>query len=246
MNGRLATMAMAMLILMLSALAALAAEEAMPQAGVLDDLRGVVTARQEGAPPRTIPKGGPVLVKDILSTGPEDRGKIVFADDSVLEIGPDSEIRIEDFAYDTSDRDNFRQGLKMAKGLFRYATGKIVADDPDHLKIESPLAAIGIRGTTTDHMITVRETIQDGVPVRVVEDELHALRQSKAKTEVVVTHLNKRTILKKQDMAASLKPKTPAVSRSLTEAEKKAFAAIPLSPAPFDPRPGSSLTGGGQ
>ncbi|MFZ5813570.1 MAG: FecR family protein [Thermodesulfobacteriota bacterium] len=246
MNRRPMLAAMTLFILHLCALPALAAEDAQARAGVLEDLRGTVTARQEAGQPRAIPKGGPVLVKDILTTGPEDRGKIVFADDSVLEIGPDSEIRIEEFAYDTSDRDNFRQGLKMAKGLFRYATGKIVAQNPDRLKIESPLASIGIRGTTTDHMVTVRETIRDGAPVRVVEDELHALRQSKTKTQVVVTHLNKPTVLKKQDMAASLKPKTPAVSRPLTEAEKKTFATIPLSPAPFDPRPGLSLTGGGQ
>lgn len=223
-----------------------ASDEAPPQAGVLEDLRGVVTARPENGQPRNVAKDGPVFVSDTITTGPADKGKIVFADDSVLEVGPDSEVRIAEFAYDTSDRDNFRQGIKMAKGLFRYATGRIVAHNPDHLKIESPLASIGIRGTTTDHMIKVQETVVDGRPERVVETELHALRQSKNKTEVVVTHLSKPVSLKKPDAAASLVPKKPAVTRPLTEDEKKIFADIPLSPAPFDPRPGLSFTGGGQ
>jgi len=251
-------------LLCFSALCALAAEDAAPpagdvadlrapagdntaaQAGVLADLRGVVSARPDGGDPRTLAKDAPVFVSDTLTTGPEDKGKVVFADDSVLEIGPDSEVRIAEFAYDTTDRDNFRQGIHMGKGLFRYATGKIVAHDPDRLHIESPLASIGIRGTTTDHLIQVREDITDGKPERIVENELHALRQSKSKTEVVVTHLNKPVSLKKEDAAASLVPKKPAVTRPLTEAEKKVFAEIPLSPAPFDPRPGSSLLGGGQ
>jgi len=218
----------------------------LPQAGVLEDLRGMVTARQDGGEPRSLCKDAPVFVSDILATGPADKGKVVFADDSVLEIGPDSEVHIAEFAYDTTDRDNFRQGIRMAKGLFRYATGKIVAHDPARLHMESPLASIGIRGTTTDHLIQVREEITDGKPERIVETELHALRQSKAKTEVVVTHLNKPVSLKKEDAAASLAPKKPAVTRPLTADEKKIFAEIPLSPAPFDPRPGSSLLGGGQ
>lgn len=240
----------------LSALAALAAEDAAAPAGdvadlrapagIMADLRGVVSARLEGGDPRPLAKDAPVFVSDTLTTGPADKGKVVFADDSVLEIGPDSEVRIAEFTYDTTDRDNFRQGIHMGKGLFRYATGKIVAHDPDRLHIESPLASIGIRGTTTDHLIQVREEIRDGKPERIVENELHALRQSKSKTEVVVTHLNKPVSLKKEDAAASLVPKKPAVTRPLTEAEKKVFAEIPLSPAPFDPRPGSSLHGGGQ
>ncbi len=234
------------LLLWLGVLPTRGADEQAPAAGVMADLRGVVTARQDGGQPRAMAKDGPVFVSDVLSTGPQDKGKVVFADDSVLEIGPDSEVSIAEFAYDTADRDNFRQGIHMAKGLFRYATGKIVAYDPDRLKIESPLASIGIRGTTTDHLIQVREEIRDGRPERVVENELHALRQSKSKTEVVITHQNKPVSLKKEDTAAALAPKKPAVTRPLTADEKKIFAEIPLSPAPFDPRPGSSLTGGGQ
>jgi hypothetical protein len=247
MNRRLPLTLMAMVCLLwFTAYAASAADEAPPQAGVLQDLRGVITARPETGDPRSVPKDGPIFVSDTITTGPADKGKIVFADDSVLEVGPDSEVRIADFAYDTTDRDNYRQGIKMAKGLFRYATGRIVAHDPDKLKIESPLASIGIRGTTTDHMIKVQEIEKDGKPQRVVESELHALRQSKAKTEVVVTHMDKPVSLKKPDAAAAVAPKKPTVTRPLTEDEKKTFADIPLSPAPFDPRPGLSFTGGGQ
>lgn len=226
--------------------AALAADEAPAQAGVVEDLRGVITARTQEGQPRSVPKDGPIYVTDTVTTGPADKGKIVFADNSVLEVGPDSEVRIAEFAYDTKDSENFRQGLRMAKGLFRYATGRIVAHDPDKLKIESPLASIGIRGTTTDHMIKIQEVEKDGKIERVVESELHALRESKSKTEVVVTHMDRPVSLKKPDAAASVAPKKPTVTRPLSEDEKKMFADIPLAPAPFDPRPGRSLTGGGQ
>jgi hypothetical protein len=226
--------AMTLLILHLCALPALAAEDAQVQAGVLEDLRGTVTARQEAGQPRAIPKGGPVLVKDILTTGPEDRGKIVFADDSVLEIGPDSEIRIEEFAYDTADRDNSRQGLRWPRAFSATPPGKSWPTTPTTSKSNPP----GLHRHPGHHHRPYGHGPGD-----------HPGRRARARgrgrtarpapvqnqNQVVVTHLNKPTVLKKQDMAASLKPKTPAVSRPLTEAEKKTFATIPSLRPPSTP-----------
>lgn len=227
-----------------------AAPEAAPdvppaRAGELAESQGRVTARLGREAIRDIGPGAPVYVADVVATGPEDKGKVLFDDGSSLDIGPDSVARLTEFAYDPTSATGSRQTVAMAKGLFRFVSGKVTAQNPDNLRLESPLAVIGIRGTTTDHKVVSRQVLRDGAPVYEVEDELHALRESKKPTtEVVVTHLGLKTILKKPDMAVELKPRLPGKARALTEAEKKEFATIPLSPAPFDPRPGKGLVGG--
>lgn len=222
-----------------------AKEDAPPTpVGELDEFKGAVQARFGDQAPRVLAKGSTIYVNDVVFTGPEDKGKIVFYDESNLEIGPDSEVRMVDFVNDSKNPNVAVQAMKFFKGLFRFVTGQIVARNPESLQLESPLAAIGIRGTTTDHMITVKEVIKDGKPVVEVESELHALRATKTKSEVVVRHLGKTQILDKINESVFLRPELPGEVRPLSEKEMEDFANIPMDRAPFDPREGALIKGG--
>lgn len=223
-----------------------APKEELPPApaGELEELKGAVRARLGDEAPRALAKGSQVFVKDVVSTGPEDKAKIVFYDESSLEIGPDSEVRIVDFVNDSKDPNVAVEAMKFVKGMFRFVTGQIVARNPESLQLESPLASIGIRGTTTDHKITLKESVKDGKPVTEVENEIHALRATKTKSVVTVRHLGKTQILDKINESVFIRPELPGEVRPLTEKEMEEFANGPIDRSPFDPREGAAIKGG--
>ena len=221
------------------------AEDAPPTpVGEMDEFKGAVRARFGDQTPRVLAKGATIYVNDVVFTGPEDKGKIVFYDESNLEIGPDSEVRMVDFVNDSKNPNVAAQAMKFMKGMFRFVTGQIVSRNPESLQLESPLASIGIRGTTTDHKITLKETVKDGKPVMEVENEIHALRATKTKSVVTVRHLGKTQILDKINESVFLRPELPGEVRPLSEKEMEDFANVPMDRAPFDPREGALIKGG--
>ncbi|HML53913.1 MAG TPA: FecR domain-containing protein [Solidesulfovibrio magneticus] len=222
-----------------------AADAGPPKAGELTEAKGQIRAKRGADPERALAQGNPVYAEDDLATGPEDKGRVTFADGSTLDIGPDSRVLLADFVYDPANLDASKQAIRMAKGMFRYVSGKVVQNDPARLRLESPLAVIGIRGTTLDHKIVTEVKTVKGVKTETVKDELHALRATK-QSQVVVDQHGLKTVLTKPDQAVFLRPKLPGSVRALTDQEKAEFATIPPTPAPFDPRPGrGGFVGGG-
>lgn len=225
--------------------AAPAADAGPPKAGELTEAKGQIRAKRGADPERALAQGNPVYAEDDLATGPEDKGRVTFTDGSSLDIGPDSRVLLADFVYDPANIDASKQAIRMAKGMFRYVSGKVVQNDPARLRLESPLAVIGIRGTTLDHKIVTEIKTVKGVQTETVKDELHALRATK-QSQVVVDQHGLKTVLTKPDQAVFLRPKLPGSVRALTDQEKAEFATIPPTPAPFDPRPGrGGFLGGG-
>lgn len=215
------------------------------KAGELVEAQGQVRAQRAHDPVRVLAQGSPVFVEDTLATGPEDKGKVVFGDGSSLDIGPGSQVLVADFAYDAAEASGSRQAIRMAKGLFRYVSGKVVAQDPARLQLESPLAVIGIRGTTVDHKIVWETKNIKGLPTEVVKEEIHALRAT-THSQVVVDQHGLKSVLTKPGQAAFLRPDLRGSVRPLTKKEMEEFSTIPVSPSPFDPRPGrGGFVGGG-
>jgi hypothetical protein len=216
----------------------------LKRAGECENQVGKVMAKAGENPIRPLLKGGAVYVEDVIFSGEDGKAKIKFEDDSVLEIGPNSEIQVVNFAFDAGDPSVSKQVLTFFKGLCRFVTGNLVKQKPENLALKTPLAAIGIRGTTTDHWIESERKEKDGKVEWVVENELHALRDTKTKSEVTVQTDGKKVSLSQIDMAADLKPKKPPKARPLTNLEKQMFAATPIEPAPFDPQTSKSLRSG--
>lgn len=80
---------------------------------------------------------------------------ITFEDDTKVEITEQSKLVIDDFVYDPKNNDASKLGLKVAIGTARYASGQIAKENPQSVKIETPTATIGVRGT--DFSMTVDE-----------------------------------------------------------------------------------------
>jgi hypothetical protein len=98
-------------------------------------------------------KGTLIETNDKIETK-NGRVKIVFKDDTNVTVTESSSLVIDDFVYDPKSGAG-RLGLKAAAGTVRYVSGSI-AKDPKNVKINTPTAAIAVRGT--DFVMAVSET----------------------------------------------------------------------------------------
>jgi hypothetical protein len=100
-----------------------------------------------------IAKGTLIETNDKIETK-NGKVKIVFKDATNVTVTESSSLIIDDFVYDPKSGAG-KLGLKAAAGTVRYVSGSI-AKDPKNVKINTPTAAIAVRGT--DFVMAVSET----------------------------------------------------------------------------------------
>ena len=91
--------------------------------------------------------GQDVYASDRLRTGADGRIGVTLKDDTRLSLGPSSEVAIERFAYATSDG-SLGLVLKFVRGVSAYVSGRIAKLSPDAVRLETPAAIVGVRGTS--------------------------------------------------------------------------------------------------
>jgi hypothetical protein len=90
--------------------------------------------------------GTVIEVEDTVKTGADGSVGITFHDNSLLSAGPNSELVIERFVFDsTTHQGEFDTRLK--KGTLAVVSGKIVKQSPEAMRIRTPAAIMGVRGT---------------------------------------------------------------------------------------------------
>ena len=117
-----------------------------PVAGRVKISTGSVFIVRDGA---QIPAqvGQVVFESDGLRTAADGKVGLTLKDDTRLSLGPNSELKLERFLYTPADS-NFSLVLKFVKGAATYVSGRIAKLAPDSIKLETPAAIIGVRGTT--------------------------------------------------------------------------------------------------
>lgn len=85
-----------------------------------------------------------VFAGDVLVTGKKARLQIMFKDNSIISMGPESEITVSD--YSLSDRGGVMK-TKVKEGAFHIMGGSIAKESPENFVTETPVATIGIRGS---------------------------------------------------------------------------------------------------
>ena len=107
--------------------------------------RGDVQLERAGQKaPATV--GTRVRQGDVLVTGAGGSAGIAFVDNSLLSIGPNTRLVIDRFAFDrTTHAGSFEASLNQ--GTLAVVTGKIARQSPDAMKVRTPAAVLGARGT---------------------------------------------------------------------------------------------------
>ena len=91
--------------------------------------------------------GDPLYESDVVETGPGGTIGFTFVDNTVFSTGPDSEVALAQFHFDAS---TFKGDMlaDMRKGTLTVVSGDITHANPGAMKIKTPTAILGVRGTT--------------------------------------------------------------------------------------------------
>jgi hypothetical protein len=90
--------------------------------------------------------GDPVYEKDTIETGEGGAIGLTFVDNTVMSAGPNSEIDLTEYRFDSS---NFNGAMlaDMRKGTLTMVSGDIARSSPGAMKVRTPAAMLGVRGT---------------------------------------------------------------------------------------------------
>ncbi len=94
---------------------------------------------------------------ELIETREESATEITFLDDTIISLGPESSIVLDEFVYDP-DPSKSSFVVTITEGALRFTSGVLPSDS---YKIHTPVATIGIRGTVID-LVVSRETQNDG------------------------------------------------------------------------------------
>jgi hypothetical protein len=83
---------------------------------------------------------------DALTTGADGRMGVTLRDETRISLGPNTEARLDRFVYAPGEG-NLAFVLRIVRGLAVYVSGRIAKLSPDAVRIETPVAIVGVRGT---------------------------------------------------------------------------------------------------
>jgi hypothetical protein len=91
--------------------------------------------------------GEPVFAADALRTGDDGTIGVTMKDDTRLSLGPASEVRVERYVY-APGNGGLGMVLNFVRGIAAYVSGRMAKLAPDSIRLETPAAIVGVRGTT--------------------------------------------------------------------------------------------------
>jgi hypothetical protein len=89
--------------------------------------------------------GSGVRQADVLVTGPDGAVGVTLADDTLLSAGPNRVLAVERFVYDGVKPGALEAAL--TKGTLAVVSGRIAKQAPDAMRVKTPAAVLGVRGT---------------------------------------------------------------------------------------------------
>lgn len=91
-------------------------------------------------------EGVDVFLDDEAFTGTDGALGVTLADSTTLSLGPDSALVLDDFVYDPAGQE-LGMEVNLLQGTLAYVSGAIASLSPESVRLTTPTATIGIRGT---------------------------------------------------------------------------------------------------
>ena len=98
-----------------------------------------------------IAKGDAVVRNEVVRTAADSDARFVFRDDTNLSLGPGSTLKLDRTVFDDPKAGDI--AIKLTQGAFRFITGH---SNKEAYEISTPVATIGVRGTTLDVLVERR------------------------------------------------------------------------------------------
>jgi len=147
----------------------------------------------------------------------QSKVQLIFKDDSIFTLGQNAEIKLDKFVYNTETQEG-NSLIEATKGLFKFVTGKIAKKNPKQVKINTPFATIGVRGS--GGLVDLKPTGE--MLMSVTECCLDLTSRGSGET-VPLNQVNTFSRVTSPDQAPSTPAETPAEVNAVFEAEVGAF-----------------------
>ena len=131
--------------LILAAALGFAANVAAADIGMVKVSMGAVQI-QRGSAMVPVQVGTALQPADVVITGADGSAGITFTDNSLVSVGPNSVFAIEKYHFDTTTHAGQFEG-NLRQGRLAAVSGKMVKQSPESMKIRTPSAIMGVRGT---------------------------------------------------------------------------------------------------
>ena len=115
--------------------------------GTVDTLEGSVYAVRADGTRVQLQAGDQVFQGDVLETEADGLINIVFVDESTFQLGGDGRMVLDELIYDPANQSGGGT-FSVVQGVFSFVSGKIAKTGVDAMEIKTPVATIGIRGTS--------------------------------------------------------------------------------------------------
>ena len=90
--------------------------------------------------------GSKIFFGDTVISNQNSNAQILFLDQTILTLGEDTELTIDEFIYDPNSHDgSFVSNVKS--GTVKFITGQISKKNPENLEVKFPSGTLGARGT---------------------------------------------------------------------------------------------------
>ena len=90
--------------------------------------------------------GSKIFFGDTIISNQNSNAQILFLDQTILTLGEDTELTIDEFIYDPNSHDgSFVSNVKS--GTVKFITGQISKKNPENLEVKFPSGTLGARGT---------------------------------------------------------------------------------------------------
>jgi hypothetical protein len=91
--------------------------------------------------------GDAIFEGDRLRTAANGHLHIRFIDQALVSLRPNSRLQVERYRFDTAKPQDSRVKFSMEKGVVRAVSGRAAEAARQHFRLNTPIAAIGVRGT---------------------------------------------------------------------------------------------------
>jgi hypothetical protein len=155
-------------------------------AGVVTHLSGLLRVKSAAGVNRVLAVKSEVMQGDTLITERDTYARIKFTDDGEAVLRPGTQLAVEAYSYDAVAPAKDNIVLSLLKGGLRAVTGLAGQRNHDVVKINTPTATIGIRGTHFGALFCQNDC--GGVPTASGSTPSNGLHVDVAQGAIIVTN----------------------------------------------------------
>ena len=190
---------------------------------------------------RALSAGSEIYANQTVRTGNRGKADLVFIDNTNLDVGPSSEVRLDRFNYDPRGSAG-SVVMNASRGAFRFVTG---TQDHKAYKVNTPHGSLGVNGTTVEVTVNPnpRCTPRAGVrlPAECENECVTKVRLVEGEATYDVAKTGKKAHLTQPNQVACISP-SGNITYSVSSTSILSFSAGDASPPAPTFIPG---TGGG-